>query len=150
VSAPSERELAEEIEATVVAARPEVEVVEVTVIEPQGLVRVAIDRPGGVDLSLCEEITGVLRSVRERYALEVSSPGLDRPLTKPAHFARAVGETVRIRLREPLDGRRNVTGTLVAADPGAVRVALADGGELELPLAAVGKSNIVWKPGEKE
>jgi len=149
VSAPSERQLAEEIEATVLAARPEVEIVEVSVNEPQHVVRVAIDRPGGVDLALCEEITGVLRAVRERYALEVSSPGLDRPLTKPAHFARAVGETVRIQLREPLDGRRNVTGTLVAAAPDTVRVALSDGGELDLPLAAVGKSNIVWKPGEK-
>ena len=139
-------EIAHAVESAVAAALPEVEVVDVQVIAPQRLVRVVVDREEGVDHALCEQVTHVLARVRERYALEVSSPGLDRPLTKPEHFARAVGETVRLRLSAPHEGRRNVTGRLVAAGE-TLRVALADdGGELEVPRSLVGKANVVWSP----
>ena len=88
-------EIAHAVESAVTAALPEVEVVDVQVIGAQHLVRVVVDRAGGVDHALCQQVTRLLAGVRERYTLEVSSPGLDRPLTKPEHFARAVGETVQ-------------------------------------------------------
>jgi len=139
-------EVAHAVESAVTTALPEVEVVDVQVIGAQQLVRVFVDREGGVDHALCEQVTRLLVAVRERYALEVSSPGLDRPLTKPEHFARAVGETVRLRLAAPHEGRRNVTGRLVAAGDD-LRVALADdGGELEVPRSLVEKANVVWSP----
>jgi ribosome maturation factor RimP len=147
VPAPDARaEIAHAVESAVAAALPEVEVVDVQVIGAQQLVRVVVDRKGGVDHALCEQVTRLLAGVRERYALEVSSPGLDRPLTKPEHFARAVGESVRLRLTAPYEGRRNVTGRLVAAGD-VLRLALADdGGELEVPRSLVGKANVVWSP----
>ena len=68
--------------------------------------------PTGSTSALCERVTGQLRDLLEAYSLEVSSPGLDRPLTKPEHFRRFLGRTVRVRTREPIDGQRNFTGTL--------------------------------------
>jgi ribosome maturation factor RimP len=89
-----------------------------------GLLRVVVDRPGGVDL---EVIASATRAVSEaldshdpfpgrRYTLEVSSPGVERPLRTPVHFARAVGETVTVRLRHGGEGERRVSGRLAQAD----------------------------------
>src|ERR1700753_2904546 len=63
--------------------------------------RVFIDHPDGVDLAMCERVTMLLNDMRERYSLEVSSPGSERPLTKPAHFRRFVGRKARVRVRHP-------------------------------------------------
>src|SRR3978361_454922 len=63
--------------------------------------RVFIDHPDGVTLALCERVTLQLTDLRERYSLEVSSPGSERPLTKPAHFRRFVGRRARVRTRHP-------------------------------------------------
>ena len=78
--------------------------------------RLYIDHPDGVDLALCERVTGELRDLLESYSLEVSSPGIDRPLTKPEHFRRYLGRRVKVRTSEAIDGRRNFTGTLTEAD----------------------------------
>ncbi len=136
--------LTEHIEAVVAAARPDVEIWDVTLIERQGLVRVLIEHPDGVDLGLCEDVTRLLADVRERYALEVSSPGVDRPLIRTSHFQRAIGETIRVRLSEPIEGRRTVTGRLVGADDARLRIVLTDAGEFEVPRSRVGRSCIVW------
>src|SRR6266849_2237658 len=102
---------------------------------PEGgriVVRLLIDRPaGGVTL---DELTRVSRELGDlldahdaipgRYHLECSSPGVNRPLLRPAHFARAVGRRVRLQTREPISGRRHFHGTLVAAD--ADRIAVED------------------------
>ena len=86
-------DIQQEIERTLGRTMPEVEVVLAERSSPS-TVRVFIDRDsGGVDLALCEQVTRELAAVRDRYALEVSSPGLDRPLTKPRHFARVVSNT---------------------------------------------------------
>ena len=137
--------LATEIEGTLSTERPDVEVVEVTFIPQQGIVRVMIDHPDGVDHALCQDVTALLPHVRERYGVEVTSPGIERPLKKPSHYRRAEGQTVKVRLREPRDGRRNFQGRLVGAEDESFRLR-ADDAELELPYAVVDTCNIVWDP----
>jgi ribosome maturation factor RimP len=104
--------------------------------------RLYIDHPDGVDLALCERVTNHLRDLLTRYSLEVSSPGLDRPLTKPDHFRRFRGRRVRVRTREAIGGRRNFTGTIADADERAVRVE-DSGHEFEIPMAGIHRSNLV-------
>ncbi len=91
--------------------------------------RVLVDRPGGVDLDLLAEVTRDLSSVLDaedplpgRYTLEVSSPGLERPLRRPAHFSAAVGTSIRVKTRPGTEGERRVQGVLVAADDEGVVV----------------------------
>ena len=93
-----------DIEARLSEAEPEVEVLLAEVVGGS-LVRLFIDHPGGVTLDLCERVTGHLATVRENYALEVSSPGIERPLSKPEHFRRFVGRRARVRTRGEHDGR---------------------------------------------
>ncbi|MGH2989742.1 MAG: ribosome maturation factor RimP [Solirubrobacterales bacterium] len=109
--------------------------------------RLYIDHPDGVDLGLCERVTTHLRDLLDDYALEVSSPGLDRPLTKPEHFRRFVGHRVKVQTRDAIEGRRNFTGTLTAADEHSVSVD-SDGGAVEIPLDRVRRTNLVPEPPE--
>ena len=104
--------------------------------------RLYIDHPNGVDLSLCERVTNQLRDLLQAWSLEVSSPGADRPLTKPEHFRRFMGRRVRVRTREAIEGQRSFTGTLTAADERRVRLD-APAGEVEIPLARIRRSNLV-------
>jgi len=92
-----------DIEGRLAASEPEVEVLLAEVVGGRRL-RVFIDHPEGVTLGLCERVSGALNELRERYSLEVSSPGAERPLTKPAHFRRFVGRRVRVRTRTPVTG----------------------------------------------
>jgi ribosome maturation factor RimP len=104
--------------------------------------RLYIDHPDGVDLALCERVTNHLRDLLESWSLEVSSPGADRPLTKPEHFRRFMGRRVRVRTREAIEGQRSFTGTLMSADER--RVCLSDdAGEVEIPLSRIRRSNLV-------
>src|SRR5262249_31758880 len=101
-----------------------------------------MDRRGGVALALCERVTAALRDLLVDYSLEVSSPGADRPLTKPEHFRRFLGRRARVRTREPIDGQRSFTGTLLAADDAAVSLREPDR-ERTIPLTAIRRSNLV-------
>jgi ribosome maturation factor RimP len=130
-----------DIEARLSEAEPEVEVLLAEVVGGK-LVRLFIDHPGGVDLALCERVTGHLRDLLQDYALEVSSPGPDRPLAKPDHFRRYVGRRVRIRTREPIDGAKSFSGELVEAADDAISVA-ADAGIVRIPFADIHKSNLL-------
>jgi ribosome maturation factor RimP len=104
--------------------------------------RVYVDHPGGVDIALCERVTAQLRDLLDRWTLEVSSPGSDRPLTKPEHFRRFLGRRVRVRTNEAIEGQRNFTGTIAAA--GEEGVALdADSGRVEIPFSGIRRSNLV-------
>jgi ribosome maturation factor RimP len=105
-------------------------------------VRVYIDHPGGVDLALCERVTGQLRDLLTDYSLEVSSPGAERPLTKPEHFRRFRGRRVRVRTEEALEGRRNFTGTIAGADDRGVEVELPEGA-VTIPHERIRRSNLV-------
>ena len=104
--------------------------------------RLVIDSPDGVDIALCERVTGLLRDLLESWSLEVSSPGPERPLTKPEHFRRFLGRQVRVRTREEIEGRRTFTGRLSDADENQVSVEVAEG-EFTIPLAAVRRSNLL-------
>jgi ribosome maturation factor RimP len=139
-------ELQATIEQRLSEREPDIEVIALERPSTEAL-RLYIDRPDGVDLADCERVTGHLRDLLEAYSLEVSSPGLDRPLTKPDHFRRFLGHRVRVRTADAIDGRRNFTGTLTAADDRSVRVDPGDGA-VEIPLDRVRRSNLVPEPPE--
>ncbi len=134
-------ELEEKIEIRLAELDPGVELIALDRPKTDTL-RLFIDHPDGVDLTLCERVTQHLGELLENYALEVSSPGLDRPLTKPEHFSRFVGSTVRVRTREPIEGRRSFTGKLTSASEQSVCVE-AGKGEVEIPLSGIRRSNLV-------
>jgi len=140
----SREELERMIEATLAERFPEVELVDLEVRGGSGgTLTLFIDRPGGVDLELCGAVSAALDDVRARYSLEVSSPGLDRRLRKPAHFAAALGREVAVKLVAPRDGRRNFRGVLVAADEDSVTLDLSSG-SVTLPLPDIAKAHVVY------
>ena len=104
--------------------------------------RLYIDHPDGVDLGLCERVTNELRDLLESWSLEVSSPGADRPLTKPDHFRQFLGRQVKVRTEDAIAGRRNFTGTLTEADEESVSLD-ADGDPVRIPLAGIRRSNLI-------
>ncbi len=107
----------------------------------QSSLRLYIDAPGGIELDDCEMVSrqvslvlDVEDPIQHAYTLEVSSPGLDRPLVKPAHFQRYAGERVRILMQTHILGRRRFSGELVAADETTAEVEV-DGEKYRLPYA---------------
>jgi ribosome maturation factor RimP len=140
-----------EIEERLAAGEPDVEVLLAEVVGRETL-RVFIDHPDGVTLALCERVTALLSELRERYTLEVSSPGSERPLTKPNHFRRFLGRRARVRTRHahpvgpggPPAQRlaRSFTGELVGATDSEVTLA-ADGGVVAIPYSEIRRSNLV-------
>ena len=130
-----------DVESRLAAAEPQVEVLLAEVVGGETL-RVFIDLPDGVSLDLCERVTHHLAELRERYALEVSSPGIERPLTKPAHFRRFLGRRARVRTRERRDGHKSFTGELVGASDEEVTIA-ASTGVIAIPYADIHRSNLV-------
>jgi len=131
----------ERIEGILASAEPDVEVLLAEVLGGSK-VRLFIDHPGGVSLALCERVTHLLLEVRERYSLEVSSPGTERPLSKPEHFRRYVGRRARVRTRGPHDGRRSFIGELLGATESEVTVA-ADTGVVSIPYVEIHRSHLV-------
>jgi ribosome maturation factor RimP len=148
-----------DIERRLAQSEPEVEVLLAEVLGGRCL-RVFIDHPDGVTLALCERVTMLLSEERERYSLEISSPGSERPLTKPAHFRRFVGRRARVRTRHRSEigqralgpsesaratGRRSVssfTGELMGATDEEITLA-ADGGVIAIPYSEIRRSNLV-------
>lgn len=128
-----------EVEARLADAEPEVEVLLAEEVGG-GTLRVFIDHPSGVSLALCERVTGHLEELRRAYALEVSSPGPERPLSRPEHFRRFLGRRARIRTRR--GERKTLTGELVAADDADVTLAAPDG-MVSIPYAEIRRSNLV-------
>ncbi len=133
-----------EIESRLAASEPDVEVLLAEVLS-DGTLRLFIDHPDGVTLELCERVSGQLTEYRDRYSLEVSSPGQDRPLTKPQHYTRFLGRHARVRLREARDGHRSVTGELVGASDSDVTIA-AQEGVVTIAYEQIARSNLV--PGD--
>jgi ribosome maturation factor RimP len=130
-----------DIEARLAQTAPDVEVLLAEVVGGDTL-RLFIDHPDGVTLDLCERVTHLLPEVREHYALEVSSPGRTRPLTKPDHFRRFLGRRARVRLRDARDGHTSFTGELVGATEAEVTIAANDG-VIAIPYADIRRSNLV-------
>lgn len=131
------------------------ELVEVVFLREAGrrILRVTVDREGGVDLDTISETS---ERVSRRldlegfqpgpYSLEVSSPGLERPLRTPRDFQRRVGEKVKVKTAAPIQGSRTHTGALVSADAEAIVIA-ADGGELRVPYADIASARTVFEWG---
>jgi ribosome maturation factor RimP len=134
-----------EIETRLADTQPEIEVLLAEVVGGRCL-RVFIDHPEGVTLAMCERVTAELNDLRERYSLEVSSPGSERPLTKPAHFRRFVGRRAQVRARHPLPlaerPASSFTGELVGASEEEVTLA-ADGGVIAIPYSEIRRSNLI-------
>ncbi len=114
-----------------------------------GMLRVFIDKAEGIGIEDCEEVSRQVSAILDvedpvqgNYTLEVSSPGLDRTLTKPAHFLRFMGQDVRVKLRFPLAGRRNYRGALKAADEDKIEVEV-DGKSFSLPLATIESARLI-------
>ena len=137
--------LQSDIEQRLASAEPEVEVLFVERVGSDRL-RLFIDHPDGVSLALCERVTAHLRELLSEYSLEVSSPGPQRPLTKPDHFRRFIGRRARVRLREPRDGHRTYTGELVGASDEEVTVAAKDG-VVAIPYTEINRSNLLEGEG---
>jgi ribosome maturation factor RimP len=137
-----------EIEERLAASDPDVEVLLAEITGGRGAnltLRLFIDHPDGVSLELCERVTTRLGDYRESYGLEVSSPGQDRPLTKPQHFSRYLGRRARVRLREAKEGHKTVTGELVGASEKEVTIAAPDG-IVTIAYEEIARSNLV--PGD--
>ncbi|MEN9726249.1 MAG: hypothetical protein RL434_615 [Pseudomonadota bacterium] len=117
---------------------------------PRGLLlRVYIDHPDGITLDDCEKVSLQARDaltaegkLGDDTLLEISSPGMDRILFKPQQYQRHLGEMVQVRLRMPVQGRRNFQGTLVAADATGV-VIEGEGAELKASYAEIDKTRVV-------
>jgi ribosome maturation factor RimP len=115
----------------------------------RSLVRIYIDSEQGITLDDCEavshQVSGMLDvedPIRGQYALEISSPGLDRPLFKREHYEQYVGNRVRIRMALPIEGRRKFAGMLAGVREDKV-IVIDDEVEYELPLSGIDKANLV-------
>lgn len=117
-----------------------------------GVIRVFIDHPDGVGLGDCEKVSLAVSALLDvedpvpgHYDLEVSSPGLNRKLTKVEHFQRFQGETVKVEMRFPIEGRKRFRGALKSSDEENIVVEV-DGQEHNLPIATIDTARLV--PGE--
>jgi ribosome maturation factor RimP len=142
-----ERQLTREVAQTVEQGLPGVEVLAVELSGPERFT-VFIDHPTGVDHALCERVTNLLRGYLDRYTVDVSSPGIERPLRTPAHFRNVVGRKVAVRTETDIQGRKRFRGRVLAADERALSLG-AEGGEAVLiPYDAIVRGNLVDE-GEK-
>ena len=131
-----ERQLTREIAPKVEGAIPGAEVLAVELAGPDRFT-VYIDHAQGVDHALCERVTNVLRRYLDKYSVEVSSPGPERPLRTRDHFAHAVGQTVRVKTKT---GRAR--GQVVQAGERAVKIA-ANGEPVDIPYEAIVRANLI-------
>ncbi|MFQ5608764.1 MAG: ribosome maturation factor RimP [Woeseiaceae bacterium] len=143
-------ELREMLEPTVERLGYELSDLEVRLSGGSGVVRVFIDRPDGVGLDDCEKVSLAVSALLDvedpvpgNYDLEVSSPGLNRKLTKVEHFERFTGETVKVEMRFPVEGRKRFRGTLEAVGKENIVVDV-DGVSHTLPMATIDTARLVW------
>jgi ribosome maturation factor RimP len=137
-----EKKLTREVESKVERALPDVEVLAVELLSPARFC-VYIDHPLGVDHALCERVTDVLRGYLDRYSVDVSSPGLERPLRKPAHFRNVVGQRVTLRTGHEVGGRKRFKGTVVAANNETLALAAGDGERILIPYESIVRGNLI-------
>ena len=142
-------ELHEMLEPTVKRLGYELSDLEVKLGGRSGVLRLFIDHPDGIGLDDCEKVSLAVSALLDvedplpgHYNLEVSSPGLDRKLTKIEHFQRFTGETVKVQMRFPIEGRKRFRGTLVASDDENIVVEV-DGESHSLPLATIDTARLV-------
>ncbi len=137
-----ERQLTREVSQTVTQGLPGVEVLAVELSGPERFT-VFIDHPKGVDHALCARVTALLRPYLDRYTVDVSSPGIERPLRTPAHFRNVVGRKVALRTERELDGRKRFRGTVIAANTDALALDVVDGERVTIPFESIVRGNLV-------
>ena len=135
-----ERTLQDEIAPTVEARVPGVDVLAVELLSPSRFC-VYIDHPDGVDHALCARVTRVLDDYRSEYTIDVSSPGVERPLRKPEHFAAVIGQ--RIAVRSDGGKKSRYRGELTEAGEEAITLRAGDAGELRIPYTAIVRANLI-------
>jgi ribosome maturation factor RimP len=137
-----EKTLEQEIVRTIESGMPGVEVLAVELSGPERFT-VFVDHPQGVDHALCARVTDHLRGYLDRYTVDVSSPGLERPLRKQAHFANALGRKVAVRTADEIDGRRRFRGQVTDAGERGVTVRTADESDFTIPYDLIVRSNLI-------
>jgi ribosome maturation factor RimP len=140
----NEKKLERDVRERVESALPDVEVLAVELSGPEHFT-VFVDRAEGVDHGLCARVTDELREYLRDYGVDVSSPGLDRPLRTAHHFRAVVG--CRVKLRTP--GRKRITGEVVAAGDDAVTIR-SNEDELEVPYDEIVRGNLIWEGPNSE
>jgi len=138
----TEKTLQREVIQQVEAGLPGVEVLAVELVSPQRFC-VYVDHPTGVDHALCERVTNLLRGYLDRYSVDVSSPGLERPLRKPAHFAGAVGRRVSVRTSQEIGGRKRFRGEVLAAGDESFRLGAKGAEPVLIPYDEVVRGNVI-------
>ena len=137
-----ERKLEREVADAIRTRLPEVEVLALELVSPARFC-VYVDHPEGVDHALCVNVTDALRPFLDRYAIDVSSPGVERPVRKPEHFQEALGRRVALRTSPAIDGRKRFRGTVVAAGDDAVQVEIETAEPVAIPYAAIVRGNLI-------
>ena len=136
-----ERELTGEVSLLVERALPEVEVLAVELASPTRFC-VFVDHPAGVDHALCQRVSDLLRDYLDRYTVEVSSPGTERPVRKPDHFQHALGRSVALRTADAIHGRKRFRGRVVAARDRTFRLA-TETDEYDIPYENLVRGNLI-------
>jgi ribosome maturation factor RimP len=140
-----ERTLTRDVGQRVEGALPGVEVLAVELNGPERFC-VYVDHAGGVDHALCERVTDVLRDYLPDYAVDVSSPGVERPLRTRDHFAGVVGMRVALRTSSDIGGRKRFRGQVQDARERAVTLAV-DGSNVDIPYDAIVRANLMEEVG---
>jgi ribosome maturation factor RimP len=136
-----ERQLEHELAGRIEKRVPGTEVLAVELLGPERFC-VYIDHPKGVDHALCERVTRELDDYRREYAIDVSSPGIERPLRKPAHFERFVGRRVALRTAREIAGRKRFKGQVIGADEQAVHLA-TEPQPVDIPYDEIVRGNLI-------
>ena len=137
-----EQQLTRDVAGTVERQIPGVEVLAVELLSPTRFC-VFIDHPKGVDHALCARVTDLLRSYLNQYTVDVSSPGLERPLRKPAHFRNAVGRKVALRTSAEIEGRKRFRGLVLAANDDFLSLGAEGAEPVSIPYAAIVRGNLI-------
>lgn len=136
-----EKQLEREIAPRVAHDLPGVDVLAVELVTPSRFC-VYVDHPEGVDHTLCVRVTDLLRDYLREYTVDVSSPGSERPLRKPEHFAGVVGRRVALRTATPVGGRSKFKGELAAAESDTLTLRVDDT-DIAIPYDAVVRGNLI-------
>ena len=143
-----EKELQREVSRQVEDALPGVEVIAVELSGPERFT-VFVDHPKGVDHALCQRVTEVLRGYLDRYTVDVSSPGFERPLRTPGHFRSVVGRRVSVRTSHEISGRRRFRGPVLDADEHALSLGAQNGEAILIPYDEVVRGNLIDEGGTR-
>ncbi|TMK28644.1 MAG: hypothetical protein E6G64_08630 [Actinobacteria bacterium] len=136
-----ERQLTREIGQKVEKAIPGIEVLAVELASPERFT-VFVDHAQGVDHALCERVTNVLRDYLREYSVDVSSPGLARPLRRPEHFRSVLGRRVALKISPELGGRKNFRGEVRDASEQDVTLGI-NGDDVHIPYDAIVRGNLI-------